>query len=277
MTASDQTDSSLAGSSRTIPSTQDQGLQEITAAGTEARHGPTTRASSKAPVPSTSNPKGPKRSRVNTVGESQEGPTLEELDLRKRRIELKEIELREKLHEENQQAYEKLVIRNASQAAQGSGDEEISECPDIVRQTAALYPGVEPRFVMQIFNGKFDPANLLKLRAEARTSSDESTSELRPSDTGGLKIVHITPKIAQYGKDLYIFSQCFCRFFGIYHALFPMHVEVATAMIVFLGHIQKLAQLHTLEPVLNYAMGRMRIAIGLAHNAAEWSDEKAAW
>jgi hypothetical protein len=164
-------------------------------------------------------------------------------------LELQELELRvARARARTAEAeYEALTARNDAQSRgiSGIGAEDLTG--ELTPEGVTLcqqHPGVDPRSIMQISKGTFQPWNLCKLRIGAIQIDREETSVLSFGDHG-LQTKTLTGGPKDYGFSSGPWVQYFTSYISILLLIHgTAHPQLAYALLSYFSKIQRLAGIY---------------------------------
>ncbi|KAG6116487.1 hypothetical protein E4U13_001818 [Claviceps humidiphila] len=178
-----------------------------------------------------------------------------QLEVSKREVRIAEIKNRIRQAEAQRLAFEQsaaLPIAPSTDAANTSGE----HFPSLVLEISRELDSVSAEDVNDIYTGKFEPWNLIRLHSMRYYLCDNgSTSDVLSRNP----LIYI----ASFVNYMYIYSRLFHK----------EHPDVCLAQNRFLALIVEKAQYYTWEICLQYAMRHHRhVRSGTIHDAAAWLD-----
>ncbi|KAG6153587.1 hypothetical protein E4U11_006921 [Claviceps purpurea] len=133
--------------------------------------------------------------------------------------------------------------------------------------------GVAVAAVDQVYSGKFEPMNLLRLHPERGwcVYENESTAVTNHS-SGVLQFKKRTFTASDYGDTPSFFITAFTNFILVYYRLFGVRrLDVLSAQLRFLSYISQLSETYNWGSCLAYAMSRLTaIRDNDVHDVAGW-------
>jgi hypothetical protein len=195
------------------------------------------------------------------------GATPVPLPITRHQQELQELELRAArakamLLEKELEAFDSRNNGPSRSAIGGANAEDLTG--ELTPEGVSLcyqHPGVDPRSIMQISKGSFQPWNVCKLRIGAIQVDREETTVLSFGEHG-LQSKTAVGQPKDYGISSTLWVQCFTTYMSVVLAIHgTAHPQLAHSLLSYFGKIQRLAGIYKWQSVLHLAISTHTFAV----------------